>query len=68
MFAFDRPGGPLTRELMQSLASDSIPAGAPAAYDPHAADNDTDHPLIEKLGSSFTPVYIVATSVAGASR
>ena len=43
----------LTRELMASLAEDSVPAGAPVDYDPNAADSDEDHPLLEKLGEIF---------------
>jgi arylsulfatase len=47
--------GPKTRELMGSLAADSIPFGSPADYDPHEADDDKekDHPLLEKLGEVF---------------
>jgi arylsulfatase len=46
--------GPKTRELMQSLAADSIPFGSPADYVPHEADDDKkDHPLLEKLGEVF---------------
>ena len=46
--------GPLTGELMQSLAADSVPAGSPADYDPHAEDSkEKDHPLMEKLGEFF---------------
>ena len=45
--------GPLTRELMESLAEDSVPSGAPADYDPTAVDESKDHPLLEKLGEFF---------------
>ena len=45
--------GPLTHELMASLAEDSVPAGAPVDYHPERADDDEDHPLLEKLGEFF---------------
>jgi arylsulfatase len=45
--------GPETAKLMQSLKEDSVPAGSPVDYDPHAADEETDHPLLEKLGEVF---------------
>ena len=45
--------GPLTRQLMASLAEDSIPAGAPVDYNPRADEDDGDHPLLEKLGEMF---------------
>jgi arylsulfatase len=45
--------GPKTRELMQSLAADSVPSGAPVDYNPDEASDDKDHPLLEKLGEFF---------------
>ncbi len=46
--------GPLTKELMASLAADSIPAGSPTDYNPHEAeDKGKDHPLKEKFGEVF---------------
>ncbi len=45
--------GPLARELMQSLADDSVPSGAPADFDPTKVDDEPDHPLLEKLGEFF---------------
>jgi arylsulfatase len=44
--------GPLTQELMASLAEDSVPSGAPVDYDPTTA-HQPDHPLLEKLGEFF---------------
>ena len=45
--------GPLTHELMASLAEDSVPSGAPVDYDPSAVAEAPDHPLLEKLGEFF---------------
>jgi arylsulfatase len=45
--------GPLTLQLIGSLAEDSIPAGAPADHEPHAEQEQSNHPLIEKLGDFF---------------
>ena len=45
--------GPLTHELMASLAEDSVPSGSPADYDPTKSDEPADHPLLEKLGEFF---------------
>jgi len=44
---------PLTRQLMGSLAEDSVPSGAPLDYNPRESEGDEDHPLLEKLGEFF---------------
>ena len=46
--------GPLTRELIQSLAEDSVPSGSPADYDPTATDEPTDHPLLARRTRSWS--------------